>query len=100
MHVHTSNLIPLVYHSILGPNRYLTQNPGEQVHFAKFSDVHLGELRDNADFNAQTKTVVDALGHLVDSLDNLSQAEKYLRERVRTHFPRGIFIAQFEVSMS
>lgn len=76
--------------------RYLTQNPGDEDHFAKFHDVPLDQLESNAAFNAQTKLVIDALGQIVDSLDNLQSAANFLRERVRTHFPRGIHIAQFE----
>ena len=77
--------------------RYLTQNPGDQSVFPKFHEVPLGDLRANAAFNAQTKTVIDAIGNIVDNLSDLQGAANFLRARVRTHNPRGIHIAQFEV---
>eukprot|EP01069_Polyplicarium_translucidae_P005621 Polyplicarium_translucidae@DN2819_c0_g1_i1.p2 len=76
--------------------KYLTQNPGDEDHFAKFHDVPLDQLEGNAAFNAQTKIVIDAIGQIVDSLDTVQKAAQFLRERVRTHYPRGIHIAQFE----
>ena len=76
--------------------RYLNQNSGDQDVFLKFDDVPLDQLKGNAAFNAQTKLVIDALGRIVGSLDNIQSAASSLRERVRTHQPRGIHIAQFE----
>ncbi|ELT93225.1 hypothetical protein CAPTEDRAFT_229341 [Capitella teleta] len=76
--------------------QYLTQNPGDIQIFAKFRDANLGDLRSNAEFNKQTKTVIDALSKIVDNLGDLNAGCSFLRERVRTHHPRGISMAQFE----
>lgn len=79
------------------PNRYITQNPGDQNIFVKFRDCPLGDLRSNAEFNKQSKMVIDALSKIVGSLDDLQLSCDFLRERVRTHAPRHITMAQFEV---
>jgi hemoglobin-like flavoprotein len=76
--------------------RYLSANPGDQALFPKFANVALGDLRGNAAFNEQTKTVFDALGNIVDHLGNIQEAAVFLRERVRTHYKRHISMAQFE----
>ena len=76
--------------------QYLSQNPGDIACFAKFRDANIGELRGNAEFNKQTKTVVDALTMIVENLGDLNAGCSFLRERVRTHHPRGISMAQFE----
>ena len=76
--------------------RYLVQNDGEQDHFSKFSSCPLSQLRTNAAFNAQTKLVMQALGSIVDHLDDIQRAAEFLRQRVRTHNRRHIYIAQFE----
>jgi hypothetical protein len=77
--------------------RYLTQNPGDLECFSKFNNVRITELRSNAEFHKQAKTVMDALGTIVDSLDDLQSAAWFLRSRVRTHHRREIRMAQFEV---
>eukprot|EP01069_Polyplicarium_translucidae_P006019 Polyplicarium_translucidae@DN2893_c0_g1_i1.p2 len=76
--------------------RYLAANPGDQDHFPKFAEVAYGDLRGNADFNAQTKVIVDALGNIVDHLDNIQQAANFLRAKARTHYKRDVTMPQFE----
>ena len=77
-------------------HRYLAANMGDIVVFPKLHDVALAVLKGNDAYNLQTKLVIDALGSIVDSLDCVQTAAKFLRERVRTHAPRHIHIAQFE----
>ncbi|ELU12835.1 hypothetical protein CAPTEDRAFT_219237 [Capitella teleta] len=76
--------------------RYFIQNPGDVEYFGKFCDIPLTEVRSNPEFQKQTKTVLEAVGKIVDNLDELQTAANYLRERVRTHHPRRISMAQFE----
>nr|QYC94950.1 globin [Capitella capitata] len=76
--------------------RYLTANPGDQALFPKFSQVALGDLRGNADFNAQTILIVHAISNIVSNMGDLQKAADLLRERVRTHYGRHITMAQFE----
>jgi hypothetical protein len=76
---------------------YLTANPGDQARFPKFAEVPLGDLRANADFNAQTIVIVKALSAIVATLGDVQKGAELLRQRVRTHYKRNITMAQFEV---
>ena len=77
--------------------RYLLANPGDISFFTKFSSAGVGaQLRSNEAFQAQTLTVMNFLSQVVDSLADIDAAGKMLRERVRTHAPRGIGMSQFE----
>ncbi|ELT93423.1 hypothetical protein CAPTEDRAFT_21927 [Capitella teleta] len=75
---------------------YLTANPGDQARFPKFAEVPLGDLRSNADFNAQTIVIVKALSAIVATLGDVQKGAELLRQRVRTHYKRNITMAQFE----
>ena len=78
--------------------RYLEQNPGDMQFFPKFSKVAHDKLVYDQHFNAQTLVVFEFLAKVVDNLGDVKAAGNLLRERVRTHKPREITMAQFEVS--
>ena len=77
--------------------RYLEANPGDIQFFPKFEKVSLGHLLYNADFQAQTLVVMEFLSQVVNKLGNITEAGNMLKDRVRTHKPRSISMAQFEV---
>lgn len=83
----------LIFHSI----RYLGANPGDIHFFPKFEKVPYGKLVYDGEFQKQTLTVMQFLSEVVAALGDLNRAGDMLRERVRTHKPRGISMAQFEV---
>ena len=93
----TETLIPIYHcHSC----RYLLANPGDIGFFPKFSSAGVGaQLRSNEAFQTQTHTVMEFLTKVVENLGDLDAAGKMLRERVRSHHPRGITMAQFEVGV-
>ena len=76
--------------------RYLAANPGDQDHFPKFCEVPMGDLRGDKEFNHQTKLVIDALGNIVDHLDEIQKAANFLRAKARTHYKRDVTMPQFE----
>ncbi|ELU11901.1 hypothetical protein CAPTEDRAFT_192931 [Capitella teleta] len=77
--------------------RYLTIYPGDLAFFPKFEHEGVGDhLRHNADFQAQTLVVCQFLSKVIASLSDMDAAKAMLQERVRTHAPRGIAMAQFE----
>ena len=76
--------------------RYLYGNPADMKFFPKFADVPIVELASNPEFNAQTLTVLEFLAQVVDNIGDGAKAKNLLRERAKTHKPRGIRIAQFE----
>ncbi|ELU01973.1 hypothetical protein CAPTEDRAFT_216611 [Capitella teleta] len=77
--------------------RYLLANPGDIQFFPKFASAGVGaQLRSNEAFQEQTLTVFQFLGQIVAKLADLDAAGKMLQERVHSHKPRGITMAQFE----
>ncbi|ELU11893.1 hypothetical protein CAPTEDRAFT_18433 [Capitella teleta] len=76
--------------------RYLGANPGDMVFFPKFENVAYNDLVSNSAFNAQTLVVMEFLGKVVVNLGDLNKAGAMLQERVKTHKPRSISMAQFE----
>ena len=76
--------------------RYLEANPGDMHYFPKFANTPFGKLAYDAEFNKQTATVFEFLTQVVHHLGDIEKCNGMLRERVRTHKPREIHMAQFE----
>ncbi|ELT87600.1 hypothetical protein CAPTEDRAFT_5226 [Capitella teleta] len=81
-------------------SRYLSANPGDIDFFPQFVGdgeiFNFADLRSKPEFQDHTLTVMLFLSKIVACLTEIEVAGSLLQERVRTHFGRGISMAQFE----